>query len=68
MPQSLQALQHLLRITKVELANIEALLLTTTSEVESTRLIDKAAILHLKEREIRALLGEGGENIAEPSQ
>jgi hypothetical protein len=57
MPESLHALKHLLLITEAELASVEALLLTTIDEAESSRLVDKAAILHLKRQEIRALLG-----------
>ena len=56
MPQSLEALQHLLRMTLTELAKVEAKLLTTTNDAEISCLLDKAAVLHLKEQEIRAML------------
>ena len=61
MPQ--RALQHLLKITQTELARVESKLLTTQDEAESTELVDKAALLHLKEQEIKDLLNDDAEEI-----
>jgi hypothetical protein len=58
MPQSRQALQQLLHIAEHELAHIEARLLAPVSEEESSNLLSRAAELHLKQEEIRALLNE----------
>jgi hypothetical protein len=58
MPQSRHALQNLLHIMENELSQVEARLLETISVEESAKLVDKAARLHLRLEEIKAILNE----------
>ena len=56
MPQSKEALQRMLRITKDQLAPIEARLTGSLSEAELNELLEKATDLQMKIAELYDLL------------
>jgi hypothetical protein len=58
MPQTGHALQNLLKMIEEQLADVEVRLMNPVSEDESSRLLSKAADLHLQLEEIRAILNE----------
>jgi hypothetical protein len=56
MPQSKETLQRILRVTEQQLAQIEARLVETLCEEERSNVINRAADLQIKSRELRDLL------------
>jgi len=56
MPQSMEAIQHILRITQQQLAQVEARLMESLTEAELAEAVERATDLQVKIGELRELL------------